>query len=210
MEYDIDDEILNAKASNQPLTVAHEQSEPSAFSTWWKKNKKRILIIGSTVVVVIGGSTLFYFYTTNAKYQKFMEQARQAYDNKKYTKAEEAVGHAIAVKGKDEAYLQLATIYVAEGKNKIAIDYITKLIKDREIDKENNEAAYLLASANFRIGKYQEAVQNFEQALANNAKGIEPYKKDAMRDLAVSHMKMKEFEKAEDVIVKMSTKIVGL
>lgn len=53
--------------------------------------------------------------------------------------------------GKDEAYLQLATIYVAEGKNKIAIDYITKLIKDREIDKENNEAAYLLASANFRI-----------------------------------------------------------
>ena len=110
------------------------------------------------------------------------------------------------MKGKDEAYLQLATIYVAEGKNKIAIDYITKLIKDREIDKENNEAAYLLASANFRIGKYQEAVQNFEQALANNAKGIEPYKKDAMRDLAVSHMKMKEFEKAEDVIVKMSTK----
>ena len=80
------------------------------------------------------------------------------------------------MKGKDEAYLQLATIYVAEGKNKIAIDYITKLIKDREIDKENNEAAYLLASANFRIGKYQ-AVQNFEQALANNAKGIEPYKK---------------------------------
>ena len=49
-------------------------------------------------------------------------------------------------------------------------------------------------------------MQNFEQALANNAKGIEPYKKDAMRDLAVSHMKMKEFEKAEDVIVKMSTK----
>ncbi|TKI06037.1 tetratricopeptide repeat protein, partial [Bacillus wiedmannii] len=178
----------------------------SPFSKWWKKNKKRILIIGSTVVVVIGGSTLFYFYTTNAKYQKFMEQARQAYDDKKYTKAEEAVGQAIAVKGKDEAYLQLATIYVAEGKNKIAIDYITKLIKDREIDKENNEAAYLLASANFRIGKYQEAVQNFEQALANNAKGIEPYKKDAMRDLAVSHMKMKEFEKAEDVIVKMSTK----
>ncbi|WP_144611189.1 tetratricopeptide repeat protein [Bacillus cereus] len=206
MEYDVDDEILNAKASNQPLTITHEQSEPSAFSTWWKKNKKRILIIGSTVVVVIGGSTLFYFYTTNAKYQKFMEQARQAYDDKKYTKAEEAVGQAIAVKGKDEAYLQLATIYVAEGKNKIAIDYITKLIKDREIDKENNEAAYLLASANFRIGKYQEAVQNFEQALANNAKGIEPYKKDAMRDLAVSHMKMKEFEKAEDVIVKMSTK----
>lgn len=39
VEYDIDDEILNAKASNQPLTVAHEQSEPSAFSTWWKKNK---------------------------------------------------------------------------------------------------------------------------------------------------------------------------
>nr|MCX3330410.1 hypothetical protein [Bacillus pacificus] len=31
-------------------------------------------------------------------------------------------------------------------------------------------------------------------------------KKDAMRDLAVCHMKMKEFEKAEDVIVKMSTK----
>ena len=49
-------------------------------------------------------------------------------------------------------------------------------------------------------------MQNFEQALANNAKGIEPYKKDAMRDLAVSHMKMKEFEKAEDIIVKMSTK----
>lgn len=45
-----------------------------------------------------------------------MEQARQAYDDKKYTKAEEAVGQAIAVKGKDEAYLQLATIYVAEGK----------------------------------------------------------------------------------------------
>ena len=36
-----------------------------------------------------------------------------------YTKAEEAVGHAIAVKGKDEAYLQLATIYVAEGKIKL-------------------------------------------------------------------------------------------
>ena len=31
VEYDIDDEILNAKASNQPLTIAHEQSEPSAF-----------------------------------------------------------------------------------------------------------------------------------------------------------------------------------
>ena len=84
-----------------------------------EKNKKRILIIGSAAVVVIGGSTLFYFYTTNAKYQKFMEQARQAYDDKKYTKAEEAVGHAIAVKGKDEAYLQLATIYVAEGKIKL-------------------------------------------------------------------------------------------
>ncbi|AVP43671.1 tetratricopeptide repeat protein [Bacillus cereus] len=206
VEYDIDDEILNAKASNQPLTLTHEQKEPSAFSIWWNKNKKRVLIIGSIVVVVIGGSTLFYFYTTNAKYQKFMGQARQAYHDKKYIKAEEAVGHAIAVKGKDEAHLQLATIYVAEGKNKIAIDYLTKLIKDREIDKENNEAAYLLASANFRIGKYQEAVPNFEQALANNAKGIEPYKKDAMRDLAVSHMKMKEFEKAEDVIVKMSTK----
>lgn len=37
-----------------------------------------------------------------------MEQARQAYDNKKYTKAEEAVGHAIAVKGKDEAYLPIS------------------------------------------------------------------------------------------------------
>ncbi len=60
------------------------------------------MIISSTVVVVIGGSTLFYFYTTNAKYQKFMEQARQAYDDKKYTKAEEAVGQAIAVKSKDE------------------------------------------------------------------------------------------------------------
>lgn len=206
VEYDIDDEILNAKASNQPLTLTHEQKEPSAFSKWWSKNKKRILIIGSITIVVIGGATAYYFYTTNAKYQHFMEQARQAYHDKKYKLAEEAVGHAIAVKGKDEAHLQLATIYVAEGKNKIAIDYITKLIKDREIDKENNEAAYLLASANFRIGKYQEAVPNFEQALANNAKGIEPYKKDAMRDLAVSHMKMKEFEKAEDVIVKMSTK----
>ncbi|HDR8193374.1 tetratricopeptide repeat protein [Bacillus thuringiensis] len=206
VEYDIDDEILNAKASNQPLTLTHEQKEPSAFSKWWSKNKKRILIIGSITIVVIGGATAYYFYTTNAKYQHFIEQARQAYHDKKYKLAEEAVGHAIAVKGKDEAHLQLATIYVAEGKNKIAIDYITKLIKDREIDKENNEAAYLLASANFRIGKYQEAVPNFEQALANNAKGIEPYKKDAMRDLAVSHMKMKEFEKAEDVIVKMSTK----
>ena len=86
VEYDIDDEILNAKASNQPLTIAHEQSEPSAFSIWWKKNKKRILIIGSAAVVVIGGSTLFYFYTTNAKYQKFMEQARQAYDDKNIQK----------------------------------------------------------------------------------------------------------------------------
>ncbi|PEC20452.1 tetratricopeptide repeat protein [Bacillus cereus] len=206
VEYDIDDEILNAKASNQPLTLTYEQREPSTFSKWWSKNKKRILIISSTTIVIIGGATTYYFYTTNAKYQQFMEQARQAYHDKKYKLAEEAVGHAITVKGRDEAHLQLATIYVAEGKNKIAIDYITKLIKDREIDKENNEAAYLLASANFRIGKYQEAVLNFEQALANNAKGIEPYKKDAMRDLAVSHMKMKEFEKAEDVIVKMSTK----
>ena len=51
-----------------------------------EKNKKRILIIGSAAVVVIGGSTLFYFYTTNAKYQKFMEQARQAYDDKNIQK----------------------------------------------------------------------------------------------------------------------------
>ena len=85
MEYDIDDEILNAKASNQPLTVAHEQSEPSPFLNGGKRIK-RILIIGSTAVVVIGGSTLFYFYTTNAKYQKFMEQARQAYDDKNIQK----------------------------------------------------------------------------------------------------------------------------
>lgn len=80
------------------------------------------------------------------------------------------------MKGKEEAY-SISNDLRCRRKNKIAIDYITKLIKDREIDKENNEAAYLLASANFRIGKYQEAVQNFEQALANNAKGIEPYKK---------------------------------
>lgn len=39
MEYDIDDEILNAKASNQPLTVAHEQSEPSAFRHGGKRIK---------------------------------------------------------------------------------------------------------------------------------------------------------------------------
>ncbi|MBO1628291.1 tetratricopeptide repeat protein [Bacillus arachidis] len=205
VEYDIDDEILNAKASNQPLTLTHEQREPSAFSKWWGKNKKRILIVGSIVIVVVGGTLSYYFYTKNSKYQQFMEQAQQAYHDKKYKLAEEAVTHAIAVKGKDEAHLQLATVYVAEGKNKIAIDYLTKLIKDREIDKDNKEAAYLLATANFRIGKYQEAVPNFEQALANNAKGIEMYKKDAMRDLAVSHMKMKEFEKAENVIVKMST-----
>ncbi|MBO1580137.1 tetratricopeptide repeat protein [Bacillus sp. XF8] len=206
VEYDIDDEILNAKASNQPLTLTHEQREPSAFSKWWGKNKKRILIIGSIVIVVTAGSLSYYFYTTNKKYQQFMDQARQAYHDKKYKLAEEAVAQAIVVKGKDEAHLQLATIYIAEGKNKIAIDYLTKLIKEKEIGKDNKEAAYLLASANFRVGKFQEAVPNFEQALANNAKGIEMYKKDAMRDLAVSHMKMKEFEKAEDVIVKMSTK----
>lgn len=39
MEYDIDDEILNAKASNQPLTVAHEQSEPSPFLNGGKRIK---------------------------------------------------------------------------------------------------------------------------------------------------------------------------
>ncbi|EMA6343047.1 tetratricopeptide repeat protein [Bacillus cytotoxicus] len=206
VEYDIDDEILNAKASNQPLTLTHEQREPSALSKWWRKNKKRIFIVGSITIVVIGGSMSYYFYTTNVKYQEYMEQGRQAYHDKKYKLAEEAISHAITVKGKDEAHLQLATIYVAEGKNKIAIDYLTKLIKDRKIDKEHNEATYLLASANFRIGQYQEAVSNFELALANNAKGIEIYKKDAMRDLAVSYMKMKEFEKAEDVILKMNMK----
>ncbi len=58
------------------------------------------MIIGSITIVVIGGATAYYFYTTNAKYQHFMEQARQAYHDKKYKLAEEAVGHAIAVKGK--------------------------------------------------------------------------------------------------------------
>ncbi|WP_242217365.1 tetratricopeptide repeat protein [Bacillus cereus group sp. BfR-BA-01380] len=206
VEYDIDDEILNAKASNQPLTLAtHEQEEPSAFAKWWKENKKRVLIIGSTIFVLGAGTISYYFYKTNATYQSFMIEGRKAYDAHKYQIAKENVEKAIEVKGKEEAYLQLAKIYIAEGKNKIAIDYLTKLIKEREIDDRNKEAMYVLASANFNIGNYKEAVPNYEKALSEDGKGLGGYKKDAMRDLAVSHMKMKEFEKAEDVILKMET-----
>ncbi|MFJ8529117.1 tetratricopeptide repeat protein [Bacillus sp. NPDC094106] len=207
VDYDIDDEILNAKPSNQPLTLAtyEQETEPSSFVKWWRKNKRNIIIVGSTFLVIGGGGFAYYLYSTNTKYQAYMENGRKAYASSNYKVAEENVVKALTVKEKGEAYLQLATIYIAEGKNKIAIDYLTKLVKDREIDETNKEMLYLLASANFRIKNYKEAVPYYEKVINEKGQDIGAYESDAMRDLAVSLMKIGEFEKAEDTIVKMKT-----
>lgn len=99
-----------------------------------------------------------------------------------YKKAIELFNKVLEYYDSDGAYLGLADSYIELGDNEKAIEYASKAIAHRKSIPKGSPY-FFIGMAHERLGNKEQAIQNFEQCLADKSKANKDFRKRAQYEL---------------------------
>ncbi|MDN4526482.1 tetratricopeptide repeat protein [Fictibacillus fluitans] len=168
------------------------------FSRHWKW-------MAGTVAAICLGIGLYYLYEAaqEKKWHDYIQQGTEAFSERKYGEAEQYIQKAIDKRPTEDLYTKLATIYISQGQNQQAIQYMNDLKFKKELSSTNTEADYLMGRAYFLEKDYNAAIPYYTAAYKDKKN---KYHQDAIRDLVVSYASINQLKKANALVEELQGK----
>ena len=168
----------------------------------------RIAVISLLVVLLIAGYAVINVLQgketeKRSRYEAYLQAGMQAFNQKDYVKAESNYEQALAIYQETETYIDLAKTYLSENHNEKVISYLTELLNNGKL-KNGLEVKYLLGSAYYNMNDYKNAILYFQEAVGDGTISTGDDYETAYRDLAVSYAKTGNYDKAQEILDKLT------
>ncbi|MED2974746.1 tetratricopeptide repeat protein [Fictibacillus sp. B-59209] len=195
-------EKATAAALAEPLETRKAERPKFNVQQFFFNNWKWM---AGTVTAVCLGIGLYYMYQASQekKWHDYIKQGTEAFSQRRYSEAEQYIQKAIDEKPTEDLYTKMATIYISQGQNQQAIQYLSDLKLKKELSPKNTEANYLMGRAYFIETNYNEAIPYYEAAYKDKKN---KYHQDAIRDLVISYASINQLKKANTLVEQLQGK----
>lgn len=166
--------------------------------------KRRVAVLAVIMALFLSGFGITQYIEhkemeKQVLYNQYVKEGIQELEAKNYVGAEQVFVKAMALDPKEEIYLNMAKVYLAQNLNDKVIEYLTDETNKGNLIN-NAKVKYVLGSAYFNLKDYRKAIWHFSAAAKDGEQVLGADYVTAYRDLAVSYGRAGDYQNAQYIL----------